>query len=518
MKYDFQKILSKYNADKNTNYVIVQTNISDVNIVLSPSEILAIEFLHKDFPKTKVSSIKDFLYYHVRDSITDRQLSAIDFENFIVKTLDIKSKFSIEIWPPLKIRYAYYYKNYSSEFGTLGKSCMRTKEMQKSLNFYVQNNVKIVVVIDNVGKVHARALLWEGVRKLRNKSTYTYLDRIYYNSSLAYSMLLEFGEVNKWEIYPSISAGEAHSYWYITDVNLDDVCHLPYTDTFKKLYYKDKIITAGCAPSQIKHCSPCLTLSTTANYGYFPELDQNSVQEVFTGNYISKKDATYIKRYEGHVLNKNIADINGNYYSVNDPNIIQSHFGEYLLKENMASEAITGNILDKTTAIYSDYYKGHVHKTNAVEIKGILYHSQDKNIVRWGGEWYHISECFDNYDRKNRNKDIEKQVCTPGGNPVYFHHPSCYVPYELVTAKNELIPKKHAVIAYDLIYNPILDNIEYQEVYCKQGSHTFIELVTGELILSTPSNKVHLKKFNNKYYIKHKFSLHSKNQMKLFTA
>jgi len=52
----------------------------------------------------------------------------------------------IQIWPSNKIPYAYYQKNYSRNCGPLGSSCMRYKEFQKAMQFYVKNNVKIAVV------------------------------------------------------------------------------------------------------------------------------------------------------------------------------------------------------------------------------------------------------------------------------------------------------------------------------------------------------------------------------------
>jgi len=68
---------------------------------------------------------------------------------------------------------------------------MRGKDMQKSLNFYVKNKVKIVVVIDGNNKVHARALLWDNVKTIRSKDVFTYLDRVYANSELNVSLFYE---------------------------------------------------------------------------------------------------------------------------------------------------------------------------------------------------------------------------------------------------------------------------------------------------------------------------------------
>ena len=113
-----------------------------------------------------------------------------------------------------------------------------------------------------------------------------------------------------------------------------------------------------------------------------------------------------------------------------------------------------------------------------------------------------------NYDRKNRNADLSKKK---------FHFwidNEVFVPSsdDSVMVKDGLIPKEHTIIVYDLIYNPTIDDIEYQEVYCtsKVG---LIQLVTGELIRNILENKKYIKKFNNKWYIKQDFRPPNKNQL-----
>ena len=522
LRHNFNEILAKYNASNNKNYATVAQNIYKTTLVILQDANHLIEY-KVEFKDTHALptniyayTLQRFLDDFVRDSITGIKLKNGYFEHFLLNLFNITPDFDVQIWPPSKIRYAYYYKNYFSDAGTLGKSCMRTKDMQRALNFYIQNNVKIVVAVSTAGKIYARALLWEDVHKSNNKSTCTYLDRIYFNSSIAYSALQKFAEDNNWEMYPSKSAGESRSYWYITDIKLDNICHLPYADTFRYLFYKDKILAAGKAPKSVKQSGKVLHLTVTANYGYFPQLDPNSVREVFTNNYISKKNAILIKKYGGYVLKKHIVDIKGSYYSCRDPEIVISNFGEYLLKENLANEVITNNTLDKTTAVYLDYYGGYVHKSNLVKINNRMYHKNDENIIEWEDKWYHISQCFSNYNREEVNKEIETQIYTKGGNPVYVFRPLHYVPYTAVISKEGLIPKEKAVIAYDIIYNSILDEVEFQEVYLADEEDT-IQIATGELILARSSNRKYLKKFNGKYYLKHNFSLPDRNQMELFT-
>ena len=81
-----------------------------------------------------------------------------------------------------------------------------------------------------------------------------------------------------------------------------------------------------------------------------------------------------------------------------------------------------------------------------------------------------------------------------------------------ITRKGNLIPKEHAIIAYDLAYNGITDDIEFQEVY-RTSMDGLFQLTTGEWIVSSSENRRYLKKFNNKWYIKSKFKLPDKKQL-----
>jgi hypothetical protein len=270
---------------------------------------------------------------------------------------------TLKIWPSSKIHYAYLDNNYVYRNGSLGNSCMRHKANQRSLNFYVKNKVKIVVAVDDKNKIYGRALLWQDIHKIGIKKTYTYLDRRYLVSSHLDTYFRTLAAENNWIYYEGDCAGSADKFWYITNINLEGVCHLPYTDTFLHLYYKDRVITSGSSYSRfgiIKNPRDYVRLTVTNNGGYFPQLDPNKITEAFTGLFQSKKDCIYIKRYKGYVAKENIADINGDYYSTYDDKIGSLADGKWALKENIVEEVITTAPIDKTTAIYSDYYDGYI--------------------------------------------------------------------------------------------------------------------------------------------------------------
>lgn len=536
--YCFRKILAEYNKCNATTYHILD-NVDNPVITYSDSEIFYVTYNEIGYNSSRKKSMYDFTYYHIRPS---RESLSELFEDMIREKEEKKLTTELKILPSNKIRYAYLYTNYFSGAGILGSSCMRNKDNQKALNFYVKNNVQIVVVIDNNGKIHARALLWENVKNTERKDTFTftYLDRVYARSDKFIERFYTLAKKNKWHYYASTSAGRARGSYYIDNVDIKGVCHLPYTDTFRFLYYKDSLIgasTSTATTKRVKDKDSCVTLTHTTEGGYVPALDPDRVREVFTNNHISKKDAVRVSRYKGYVLKKNIVDINGDYYSRHDKVIINSKIDGFILKENSVDEVFSNQPIDKTKAVYSEKHKGYVHKQHAVHIKDEIYHNKDTDITQFDGKWYHISECFVNYDREKVNEELAKQ-----GIFFYKSLPETWMAsYQRTTAvptrKEGLIPKERAIIAYDIICigmsaiksaglftigNPKFntakflkgcnkDHLEYQEVY-RTSKVGLIQLIDGTLIIDSSNNRQYLKRWNGRWYIKQEFEAPNKKQ------
>jgi hypothetical protein len=506
--YNFNEILKEFNKIYSRGYVL-PSEVGCVTIVHDlETGVFHVTYLEKGGIIKQKKSLHNFISRHISGDICWSNFDKIMFDKE-----DKKLKLKIEIWPPNKIRYAYLYFNYFADgVGNLGKSCMRNKSMQKALNFYVKNNVSIVVVIDDKNKIHARALLWDNVKSTKLKTPFTYLDRVYAKTDTLCSLFYDLAEENKWKRYPSTTVNQMNKSYYKKDIIVAGMCHLPYNDTFRYLYPKDNLLASSTGLKINKSSHLYTTLQEHTNCGYYPELDPDRTQEAITGAYISKKDATFIKRYEGNydgfVLKKNIANINGVYYSIHDNEIIKTKLDGFILKENSVNEVISNDVINKTTAIHSPKYNGHIHESNAIVILDEIYHKKDTDVICFRDKWYHISQCFVNYDREKRNIALSKQK---------FHswiENEVFVPYpdDFVVRKSGFIPKGQAIIAYNIVYNPVSDDIEYQEVY-RTNMQFLIPLTTGELIVSSTENKKYLKKFNNKWYIKQSFKLPGKKQL-----
>lgn len=523
--YNFITLLEEYNKAKNTKHKIPKKIIQcTLYIKNSTYEYIYVDYtvLTKTDERKSKSHLSDFICDYIESSLTQQ-----DIQDFIFFKQEKISNLELEIWPPTKIRYAYLGNNYFSGSGTLGKSCMRDKSMQKSLNFYIKNKIKIVVLVDKNTKIYARALLWENVKYCGQKGKHTYLDRVYYLSSHHIDPFEKLVRENSWKAYPGTSASNALTVYYKDDITVEKITHLPYADTFLCLYYKDGIITSGCEIPAIKHTDYRIKLTTLSDYGYRRELDPNSVREVFTHNCISKKDSIKIKRYDGFVLRKNIIIINKIYYSRYDKDITETILDGWILKKSSVKEFCTQNLINKEKAIFVDKYKGYIHSSNIIEIQDEIYHKADEEIIKYDTNYYHISQCFRNFNRSKVNKEIgkllkEKDLKKP---PTFFSTKTpfndfmqqltfmiSFLPDIEVISMDDFIPKKYAIIAYDLIYSLELKRLLYQEVYVTNKVH-LIKLVTGEYIINSVKNRAYLKKFNGKYYIKDKFEAPDKNQL-----
>ena len=138
----------------------------------------------------------------------------------------------------------HYFQPDGERYGTLWKSCMRQAERNKFMNLYVLNDVKMLVLFSDCGKVRARALLWEGVGEYKSDSTYKFMDRIYtvydHEVNIFKKWALENQYLTKWEqnakseIYVDLDEHPVKKQLYVV-LDKHQISWYPYLDTFK--YY-----------------------------------------------------------------------------------------------------------------------------------------------------------------------------------------------------------------------------------------------------------------------------------------
>jgi hypothetical protein len=137
-----------------------------------------------------------------------------------------------------------YFTPSGYKYGTLWNSCMRQSERNKFMNLYVLNDVKMLVLFSDCGKVRSRALLWDDVKEFDSDNVYKFMDRIYtvydHDVNIFKKWAKENGYLTKWEqtakseLYVDINDNPERKHLYVT-LEKHNLSWYPYLDTFK--YY-----------------------------------------------------------------------------------------------------------------------------------------------------------------------------------------------------------------------------------------------------------------------------------------
>jgi len=137
-----------------------------------------------------------------------------------------------------------YFRPDGCRYGTLWNSCMRQSERNKFMSLYVLNDVKMLVLFSEDGKVRARALLWEGVKEFDSDKSYKFMDRIYtvydHDVDIFKKWAKENGYLTKWEqnakseLYIDVDGNPERMHLYVI-LDKHNLSYYPYLDTFK--YY-----------------------------------------------------------------------------------------------------------------------------------------------------------------------------------------------------------------------------------------------------------------------------------------
>ncbi len=274
-------------------------------------------------------------------------------QNMTQHSTNVSTK-RIEIWPSNKIKYAYLHTNYVKGGGTLSNSCMKDKNKQLLLDFYVKNDVQIVVMTTAQNKILGRAILWPPMEFPELKKTKRLMDRIFTDKTQHTTTFKKFADDNDFVYKVSdrlCYKGKIFEDAITLSVDLKDIVCTPYVDTMFYLYYKKGILTNKRSSTKYKK-SPYLKLTSTSHY--IPELDPTCVQDVVTGAYLPKKDTVYLQNYKGYVDKKNVTKINKVFYHKQDKSICNTIYNKYqLCKDCYYNAQLSMRILKSAAVIVS---------------------------------------------------------------------------------------------------------------------------------------------------------------------
>lgn len=123
-----------------------------------------------------------------------------------------------------EIKKWYNQSTYEKGCGTLNNSCMRYDKCADFFDIYINNNVKLLILVNNENKLVGRSLLWE-----TNKGKY--MDRVY-SSDHIQNVFNKWAENNKYDI--SYNKGNDN---FTTKVKVNFNKKFPYLDSFRYMIF-----------------------------------------------------------------------------------------------------------------------------------------------------------------------------------------------------------------------------------------------------------------------------------------
>ncbi len=506
MTTNFKKVLQQYYKLTGTNNLKINDIIDALDVSCSDGNC----YIH--YTKTTSGLPYRELAEHFKDYCPE--LNPPLFCSAILHILCPPSKDEkVILYPSNKVKYAYLEANYARKGkGCLGYSCMRGKAKQKALNFYEKNGVEIAVILDSKNKILARALIWRNVIISNLKNPVTYMDRVYYSSESQLGLFINFAKNEGFKHYNDSKS--RHEQMYIKDITVKNITHLPYTDTFNYLYYKKGVFTNHTHPIKSIVNSKDALLETSYlgdRDGYNRVLDPNAILEVFTNNYISKKDAVNIKKYKGYVKKEHIVIIKNTYYSKYDTkHIAELTEGGFVLKQNMVIELYTQAKIDKTKSI--KVKKGYINKENVIKIYNKIHSKFANNIVCFKNKYYLDSQCYRTDDGKLYPKEKISIVYGFTEDIVAAKFPNGCV--------GELSTSQLKLSEYSGFENRGIikegGNFGKKHYILTEETEKYIILASGEAVLSMVAGESNTVYYNKKYYLKKGFVPRDKKQLLLW--
>lgn len=186
-------------------------------------------------------------------TLNDLNISNKEIEDFVnlFKSYFNSNPDNLIVVEGVDIQKWYLEDNYSSVLGSkngsLWNSCMRQSERNKFMKLYSDNpdEVKMLILLNDDGKLRSRSLLWENVKD-KEGETYKFMDRVYslyeHDVYLFKSWAIKNGYISKWEQNAKSGRlfdvnGDIREMKLFVNLTNYKQNFYPYLDTFK--YFND---------------------------------------------------------------------------------------------------------------------------------------------------------------------------------------------------------------------------------------------------------------------------------------
>jgi len=251
-----------------------------------------------------------------------------------------KPKFELKVLVGEEIRTAYNYKSHSSDYGTLGASCMKHDSCYDYLNIYAKNKdvISMLAMYDEHKRIMGRAILWqEGSNKIMDR-IYSVNDEILHLPFKKWATENGFLYKTKQNYFDTLNfenmKTDKKELKLSFNIDMLDDNSFPYMDTFKFADTKKGIIY---------NYKPDGTESDiSANIKIFCSTDGST----YDGNFMSFDDIDRVYRNTGDMVlldycDKRTTHSNTTWSNLNDKYILKSHsiyneeLDDYIFTEEM---------------------------------------------------------------------------------------------------------------------------------------------------------------------------------------
>ena len=288
----------------------------------------------------------------------------------------------------------YYNENkydYSEGGGTLEDSCMKYDRCGKYMDFYVNGEVEMVVLMSEKydDKIVGRALLWNIVEIDGEEVDRKFMDRIYSTRNSYTIIFQEYAKKNGWlyknnqnmlsnEKIVDTKSGEIKIFKLKTNNDFEEVEFYPYLDTLKYFYMYEGYLTNYYDSSYDSitlddtEGGPINRDPETGQYvEYYDDVfDPEDLQWCELGDdYRTYDDARYMSRYSSYAT-------------------------EEYIKDEMVWSEIYNDYLIRDYSIYSEYLEDAIDGDDAVEVYYPNESDKDYEIVKEEGNTDYVTEYY----------------------------------------------------------------------------------------------------------------------------
>lgn len=369
-----KKLLNLFGKDVKTNYNFL--NLSDeAGKFLFTSDSQASRKLSKGVSEEEIfsSGSKSYVGRIVHSILEDNGIEHTSqeievFTNKFKAAVELETiRDRIKVVSGDDIAFWYSENNYGDKTkggtGQLGKSCMRSSRISDFFKIYTMNpdTIRMCIILDDEGKLSARALLW-------NYSNKFYLDRIYFTEDSEQELMKKWLEKN-YLLRPLDKLSLSDDVTIENTENPDGTFNkYPYMDTFK-FYNPEKKTLRVLEPS---NKSGWITISDTG--GGFEYLDRTWCEN--EGEWYPEDECVYSQHDDIYIHQDNA--------------VYSEYYSDYLYRPDAVFSKVQNSWLKEGNSItfYTDPERIEQDVVDRDEITNICFPKLIKIKKTYKTEWF----------------------------------------------------------------------------------------------------------------------------------